>query len=1026
MKSALPPALVLFCWFCAATASAALTLSYDTGGTRINVNRNATLGSSLNATGGTAPYAWTLESGSLPPGINLNGDGTFSGTTTASGLYTFTARAMDSLGTSDMADFTLLVNAPRQGTVQTVSFTGPVTSGTVSFSLYLPPGYSGGSASYPVVYHLHGIGGTHNGGQINTVPISHEAAVSAGLVEPCIIVFPDGYNDSFWADAANVNKPAETNIMQEIIPHVEANYRARSGRKHRVIQGYSMGGFGAAKFAAKFPDSFACCAIYDGAMLNWQQMQQRHANQTANIFNNSQQVYNQYSAYHWVIQNAATLRASMPFRNAVGALLNDNQNWQAALGAQDIPATFVHTGLPHSLGPLLDAQGANAWEFIGDALDADDTGDFSFTINSANNTFTYSDAERSFGGIFVKPAGSGPFPAVIINHGQGGSPSGYSLGKANRMAAWGMVCIGPELTHVLGGETAPATTGHCPENAARGAACLNALASLSFVDADRIAIFGHSKGAYATIGQVAENTSRLRAAGMSAGGIVSDAVGSGVAAPTTTEASPIRTPFIMFHGDTDPAVAASTSLALKNLLDGFGVPNQRHVYDVSQYPAGQQHNIHQIPQIDADVMLKLRAWFTTHGLLPLHFSSSQGGLTLTGASGGAFTTTLTVEGGTGPYTWTLTAGALPEGISLNANGTLSGSSSESGDFQFTVQVTDANGASGEQTFNLTLDEPPPPDPPPPTPQLIRNADGSVSLVWDSVIGGWYQVETSDDLVQWIALGATAVATGATMSWTDDGTLTGAPPLTVERRFYRVRCHGVFTVSVAGNSFTYTDAQRSVTGILRKPVGDGPFPAVILQHGTGGNASGYAQARANEMLPWDLVCIGADLAHQNGAPTDLATWGHSPENHARTEACLAVLASLGYVDMNRVAMFGNSRGAFTAIGSASLLGARLRAIGVCAGGVLEDTDTSDASYPSLTEAAGITTPRLIFHGSNDPLVPPANSLRLQNLLIALGVPNQRILHPTTGTAAHNLHQDATVWPQVLSAWQAWLTTHGVLP
>jgi hypothetical protein len=70
--------------------------------------------------------------------------------------------------------------------------------------------------------------GTYNGGHVNTVPVSLESAVAAGIIAPCIIVFPDGYNDSFWADAVNENKPAETNTLREIIPYVEANFRASS------------------------------------------------------------------------------------------------------------------------------------------------------------------------------------------------------------------------------------------------------------------------------------------------------------------------------------------------------------------------------------------------------------------------------------------------------------------------------------------------------------------------------------------------------------------------------------------------------------------------------------------------------------------------------------------------------------------------------------------------------------------------------------------------------------------------------
>jgi hypothetical protein len=50
---------------------------------------------SITASGGTAPYAFTLVSGSLPPGLSMAGDGSVSGTPTALGSYTVTVRATD-------------------------------------------------------------------------------------------------------------------------------------------------------------------------------------------------------------------------------------------------------------------------------------------------------------------------------------------------------------------------------------------------------------------------------------------------------------------------------------------------------------------------------------------------------------------------------------------------------------------------------------------------------------------------------------------------------------------------------------------------------------------------------------------------------------------------------------------------------------------------------------------------------------------------------------------------------------------
>lgn len=54
-----------------------------------------------------------------------------------------------------------------------------------------------------------------------------------------------------------------------------------------------------------------------------------------------------------------------------------------------------------------------------------------------------------------------------------------------------------------------------------------------------------------------------------------------------------------------------------------------------------------------------------------------------------YSETLTAQGGTAPYTWTVSSGQLPTGFTLSSAGVLSGVSSAPGDFNFTVQVTDS-------------------------------------------------------------------------------------------------------------------------------------------------------------------------------------------------------------------------------------------------------------------------------------------------------------------------------------------------
>jgi hypothetical protein len=77
---------------------------------------DATLGTaytqSLTATGGTAPYTFTLDSGSLPGGITLDATGALAGTPTAAGQFSFTVRATDSGGVTGTIAYQLKVTTP--------------------------------------------------------------------------------------------------------------------------------------------------------------------------------------------------------------------------------------------------------------------------------------------------------------------------------------------------------------------------------------------------------------------------------------------------------------------------------------------------------------------------------------------------------------------------------------------------------------------------------------------------------------------------------------------------------------------------------------------------------------------------------------------------------------------------------------------------------------------------------------------------------------------------------------------------
>jgi hypothetical protein len=78
-----------------------------------------------------------------------------------------------------------------------------------------------------------------------------------------------------------------------------------------------------------------------------------------------------------------------------------------------------------------------------------------------------------------------------------------------------------------------------------------------------------------------------------------------------------------------------------------------------------------------------------------------------GAVAGSYSATLSASGGSTPYTWSLASGTLPNGLSLNAGGSISGTPSLAGSFSFTVQVKDAAAQSASKNFSINVASPVP-------------------------------------------------------------------------------------------------------------------------------------------------------------------------------------------------------------------------------------------------------------------------------------------------------------------------------
>jgi hypothetical protein len=73
-----------------------------------------------------------------------------------------------------------------------------------------------------------------------------------------------------------------------------------------------------------------------------------------------------------------------------------------------------------------------------------------------------------------------------------------------------------------------------------------------------------------------------------------------------------------------------------------------------------------------------------------------------GTTSTSYNQTITASGGVGPYSYSVTAGVLPTGLALAANGALTGTPTQTGAATFSITATDANGCTGQKSYQMTV------------------------------------------------------------------------------------------------------------------------------------------------------------------------------------------------------------------------------------------------------------------------------------------------------------------------------------
>jgi enterochelin esterase-like enzyme len=149
------------------------------------------------------------------------------------------------------------------GEIESLTFPSDTLGRDWNSTIYLPDGYATSGLAYPVLYLLHGNGGTHTDWiRQGNIEATADALISSGEIPPAVIVMPDA-GTTWYVDR---KEDMETAIIRDLIPRIEDEYRVIPNRANRLVAGLSMGGYGAMRFAMGYPELFGAAALLSPAI----------------------------------------------------------------------------------------------------------------------------------------------------------------------------------------------------------------------------------------------------------------------------------------------------------------------------------------------------------------------------------------------------------------------------------------------------------------------------------------------------------------------------------------------------------------------------------------------------------------------------------------------------------------------------------------------------------------------------------------------------------------------------------------
>ncbi len=599
----------------------------------------------LSASGGTAPYSFAISSGALPAGLTLSAGGTLSGTPIAGGTFNFTVSTTDSSSGS----------GPYTG-ARPYSFT--VAAPTITLTPTVLPNLTVGSAYSQVV--------SASGG---TAPYSY--TVTAGALPSGLTLASNGTVSGTPTTAGPFNFTVTANDSSS-----SGSYSGARAYSVTVSPGLPVTGAVSATVAysssanpitlnlsggAATSVAVASAAAHGTATASGTSISYTptagYAGSDSFIYTatNGAGTSNQATVSVTVSAPTLTITPSGTWSAGVGSTYSQTLTW--AGGASPYSA-YSAVGLPAGLSAT--ASTANSLTISGTPTAAGSFSVVASAIDSSTGTGPFTKSQT-----FTLTVG-----AATINLTPAGPTLSPTYGSSFSQTFSGSGGVAP-YTYVLTGSLPTGLSWNAATATLSGTPTQSGNFPISVTATD------HSTGTGAPFGKTVSYT-------------------LAISAPTIT-LTPTSTP----GGAIGQAYATTISAS-------GGIAPYAYAISTGSLPTGLSLNtasgaISGTPTAAGTFNFTVRASDANSFTATQTYSIGVGGPTLTltpatipaAAAASLYNVTFSAGGGTAPYSYSLVAGVLPSGISLNtATGVLSGTTVQAGNFSITVRATDSTTGTG--------------------------------------------------------------------------------------------------------------------------------------------------------------------------------------------------------------------------------------------------------------------------------------------------------------------------------------------